>query len=106
MSQKYGPLVVSAQEIAPGTVTGAKISPTGVRTGSFAGRNGAGACTLTNAAVGMRVFALFRIDDASNAVGQEANFESTITVADQIQQSSASNLSAQKFVAFLIPASA
>jgi hypothetical protein len=60
------------------------------------GSNGAGACTLTGARVGDQVEGIVRID--SSPADASASFEATITVADQIQQSSASNLSAQTFL--------
>jgi hypothetical protein len=68
---------------------------------SFDGRNGAGACTATGAVIGDLVLAVFGITGgALGAAG--ASFQATITVADQIQQSSASNLSANDYVALLL----
>lgn len=61
----------------------------------FTGSNGAGACTLTGANVGDIVRGVIRVD--STPADNATNFETTITVANQIQQSSASNLSAQTF---------
>lgn len=65
----------------------------------FTGAAAAGACTLTGAAVGDRVVGCVNGTDLTD---DKANFEATITVADQIQQSSASNLSAKKFIVFII----
>lgn len=99
--------VVNAK-LGAAAVTGTKLAATGITSGSFDGRNGAGVCTLTGAAVGQRVLALFRIDAAAGALatGQSAAFEATITVAGQIQQSSASDLSTQDFVVILMPVAA
>lgn len=71
-----------------------------------AGRNGAGAVTLTGAVVGDRVFAVIGAPTAGGALSAagQAAFEAIITVADQVQQSSASNLSASTYVFILIPA--
>lgn len=60
----------------------------------FTGRNGAGSITVTGTAVGDRVILLTNLTD--EAAGGAA-FETTITVVNQIQQSSASDLSAKKF---------
>lgn len=66
---------------------------------AFTGRNAAGAITLTGAKVGDKVVGV--ADVAAGSVSAAASFESTITVADQIQQSSASNLSAVKYLVIL-----
>lgn len=66
----------------------------------FTGKNGAGACTLTGAAVGDKVCGMI-INETDISDGS-SSFESTITVADQIQQSSGSNLSAKQFTVMLI----
>lgn len=74
---------------------------TGIKTISFDGRNGAGACTATGAVVGMKVLAVFGI--TGSALGNAAaSFETTVTVTDQIQQSAADNLSANDYVAILL----
>jgi len=68
---------------------------------SFDGRNGAGACTLTGAAVGDRV--IFVTGLTGGSLGNaSASFESTITVINQIQQSSASDLSTRDYMALLM----
>lgn len=97
---------IATAKIAAGAVVGTKLAATGIASGSFTGHNNTGACTLTGATVGQRVLALFEIDTSSAATGVEASFESTITVADQIQQSSASNLSAKKYAVILLPVAA
>lgn len=103
MSQKIVASNVATGALDAGGVTPAKLATSGFVSGSFTGRNASGACTLTGAVVGQRVFMLVRIDDSATALstGQSAAFESTITVTNQIQQSSASDLSTQKFAIML-----
>lgn len=68
---------------------------------AFAGKNGAGACTLTGAKVGDLVQSVTGV--AAGTVGNQASkFETTITVADQIQQSDAGNLSANIYLVRLL----
>ena len=115
-ADKIAPGAVEASDVADGSiataklaasaVTGAKLNPTGTKSGSFTGSNGAGPVTLTGAVVGDRVLAVMRLDAAAGAVGQQAAFESAVTVNDQLQQTSASDLSLQTFSVILIPASA
>lgn len=66
----------------------------------FAGRNGAGAITVTSTpalAVGDIVTGVVR---ATGATDEESSaFQTKITVAGQIQQTSASNLSANNYFA-------
>ncbi len=62
---------------------------------AVAGHNGAGAVTLTGAKVGDKVVGVTQL--TTTFQDGKANFESTITVADQIQQSSATNFSAVVF---------
>lgn len=64
----------------------------------FTGKNGAGACTLTGALVGARVLGVVNLSTPADAA---SSFEGVITVADQIQQSSASDLSAVKYLVLL-----
>lgn len=67
---------------------------------SFAGKNGVGACTLVGVKVGDIVRSVTGI--AVGTVGdQSAKFEATITVADQIQQSNATDLSANIYLAYI-----
>ncbi len=64
------------------------------------GRNGAGAITATGAVVGDAVIGVAGL--TAGALGAAtASFESAITVADQVQQSSASNLSANDYLVVL-----
>lgn len=68
---------------------------------SFDGKNGAGACTATGAAVGDLVLYVVGITDG--ALGNaSASFESAVTVVNQIQQSAATNLSANDYLAVLL----
>ena len=68
---------------------------------TFVGHSGAGACTLTGAKVG-DVVASITGEATGTAGDQSAKFESTISVADQIQQSSATDLSANVYMVRLI----
>lgn len=64
------------------------------------GRNGAGAITATGAVVGDVVIGVAGL--TAGALGAAtASFESAITVVNQIQQSSASNLSANDYLVVL-----
>jgi hypothetical protein len=58
------------------------------------GRNGAGPCTLPSGRVGETVLGVVSLATASN---DSANFESTISAAGQIQQTSALNLSGNEY---------
>lgn len=65
---------------------------------AFSGHNGAGACTATGLVVGDRILSVTGL--ASGTVGdQSAKFESVVSVNDQIQQSSATDLSANVYMA-------
>lgn len=66
---------------------------------AFAGRNGAGAVTLTGAAVGDKVVGVANSTDGANGA---SSFEATITVANQIQQSSASDLTTKRYTVLLV----
>jgi hypothetical protein len=100
-------LATSAEAIA-GVDTGRVVTPAALQAVfgklkmiSFDGRNGAGACTATGAVDGDIVLAVFGI--TSGALGAaDASFEAIVTVDDQIQQSAATNLSANDFVALLL----
>jgi hypothetical protein len=58
------------------------------------GRNGAGAITYPSAQVGDTVFAVVNITSLGN---EGASFESRVSVAGQLQQTSALNLSANEY---------
>lgn len=62
------------------------------------GRNGAGSLTLAGTKVGDQVAFVYNITTPGDST---ANFESVITVAGAIQQSSASNLSAVNHLFFI-----
>lgn len=71
------------------------------KTVSFAGRNLTGACTLVGVKVGDVVVSVTGL--AAGTVGdQAAKFETTITVADQIQQSNNTDLSANIYLATIL----
>lgn len=99
---------VTTAKFAAGAVTLPKVTTTGIKTLAAAGRNGAGAITLTGAAVGDRVLTSFGAPTAGGALAAPAAgvFEAAITVVNQIQQASASDLSANTYVHILIPAAA
>jgi len=61
--------------------------------------NGAGSCVLPSAQVNDRVLAVINVQTGAN---ESSSFESTISKAGQIQQSSTSNLSANQYWAFTI----
>ncbi len=67
---------------------------------NFAGRNGAGGITLTGVRIGDTVSTVSGIIGVTG--DQSTAFESVITVDDQIQQLSASDLSAKWYRAFII----
>jgi hypothetical protein len=96
---KIGSGAVTAAKIGSGAVTAVKLVDAALKLSAFTGKNGAGACTLTGAKVGDVVAGVVCITDGDD---QAASFETTITVADEIQQSSASNLSAKKYSVLLI----
>lgn len=64
-----------------------------------AGSNGAGAVTFTGAKVGDAVSNVANMGDGTDAT---SSFESTVSVADQVQQTSVSNLSAKKILIVLL----
>lgn len=88
--------IATAVDSATGSngVGGTQLNATAMRFVAFTGKNGTGACTATGAAVGDKVIGIVNLTDGTTATSL---FESTITVANQIQQSSATDLSAKKF---------
>jgi hypothetical protein len=70
---------------------------------TFEGLSGAGSISLAGAAVGDTVTSLVGIVGATG--DQHTSFETVITVADQIQQSSTSDLSGKFYRALLTPLS-
>jgi hypothetical protein len=79
-------------------------APTMVTRYTFTGLNGAGACTLTGANVGDIVVQGFRSSGGAYAGVFATDFETVITVDDQIQQISIANLSGVTFALKLVPA--
>jgi hypothetical protein len=69
----------------------AALSGTSLKYLSFTGHNGAGACTVTGLSVGDTVVGVV---DLTAPGGASSSFEATVTIANQLQQSSATNLSA------------
>lgn len=107
--------VVTTVKILGANVTPPKLVGTGMKWGHYVARNGAGAITLTGAVVGDRVLGGWKSGDASdhNTAGEGSVattatfttlFEAAITVNDQIQQASASDLSDDKYTVILLPA--
>jgi hypothetical protein len=96
---KIKDLNVTTGKLAANAVTGPKLASGAFLSTVVTGHNGAGACTLTGAKIGDKVLMNVNISDATDA---QADFEATITVVDQIQQSSASDLSTKKFAVLLL----
>jgi hypothetical protein len=99
----------SAAETKAGSVADKVLSPSTLHAAlvnckvlTFTGHNLAGTCTLTGAAVGDKVIGVAGLTDMG---GADASFEATITVADQIQQSAASDLHAKNYLVMLLPIS-
>jgi len=80
-------------------VVKASALPFGV-TKTFTGLAAPGAVTLVGTVVGQKVFALW--DTAGAIPGAQADFESTISVAGQIQQTGGGDLSASQFDVILL----
>lgn len=87
-----------AATIGANKVTAAKIDPVALKLAAFAGRNLAGACTLTNTKLGDIVLGVV----CSDGTDGTALFEAVITVADQIQQVSATDLSTKNYSVLLL----
>jgi len=83
------------------TAANARAVLTGIKLMSFTGRDGAGACTAVGAVAGDKV--LYVAGLTTSALGNaSASFEATITVNDEIQQSSVSDLSTNEYMAALL----
>lgn len=98
-ASKLGSSSVSTVKIASDAVTGPKLSPTALKYSGFDGINGAGACALVGSKIGDKVVGVVNLTDGGDA---SADFESTITVVDQIQQSAVGDLSTKKFSVLLV----
>jgi len=90
---------VTTGKLATDAVTGVKLAVAALNFLGFAGKNGAGACTCTGAKVGDKVAGVVNLSDGGSAA---SSFESTITVANQIQQSAAGDLSTKNFSVLLV----
>lgn len=100
---------VTTAKVGAGAVTGAKLDLSGVKTLVAAGVAAAGPVTLTGAAVGDRVVSIFGTLTAGGPLVTKTvtQYETTITVANQIQQKAAAgDLSLSTFAFILIPAAA
>ena len=100
---------VTAAKLAPGAATLPKIDTTGIKCLGAVGKNGAGAVALAGAAIGDRLVAVIGAPTAGGALETKVpgtDFEAAVTVTDQIQQVSATNLSTKTYVFILIPAAA
>lgn len=73
-----------------------------VLTGVAAGSNGAGNVAVAGAVVGDTVVSVTNLSTPADA---SASFESTVSVAGNVKQTSASNLSGSTFLFLLIPRS-
>jgi len=100
--------LATAAEAIAGSDTARAVTPAGVAAVTakmdiilFAGHNLAGACTMTGVKVNDVVLSVTGI--AVGDVGDKAAlFETAITVADQIQQVSATDLSAHIYIALIL----
>jgi hypothetical protein len=73
------------------------------------GNNGAGACTAEGTEVGDQLLAIFGAPTAGGAMLVKVpgtDFEATVSVANELQQRAATNLSADTFVGLFVPAPA
>lgn len=90
---------VDSAALAADAVTIGKLAPAAFRLLHFTGHNLAGACTATGAKVGDVVLA---VNTTAGTLAGRGSFEATITVADQIQQSAAVDLSAAQYDLLLL----
>lgn len=112
---------VTGASLTAASVALTKVSPTNRKTAIFRGKASAGAITgLTGLAVGDRVESVTLLGTAADKLlsvlsantgnatitQPDSRFETSITVTDQLQQASASDLSASLFLLTVIPAAA
>jgi hypothetical protein len=95
---KLASSAVETAKIATGAVTGAKIAAAALEQFMVTAGNGSGARTMTGAAVGDKVVAVMNITDGTD---NSADFEATVTVTDQIQQT-ATNIDNDKCIVTVI----
>lgn len=101
---KLNDAAVTTQKMGAAAATLPKVSFAGLKVLRFDGINGAGAVTLTGAAVGDRVVAILGtvVTSGVSIVGG-ADFESVISVVDQIQQAATGDLSDNDYWVLLAP---
>lgn len=100
--------LATAAEALAGTDTARAVTPAGLQgaidkqTGlTFMGRSGSGACTLSGVKVNDIVLSVTGISGSPIVGDQSSKFESTISVADQIQQSNTGDLSANMYFTYI-----
>lgn len=100
-------LATEAEALA-GTDTARAVTPKGlvdtianVELIAFAGHNGAGACTATGLKVNDVILSVTGVV-AADVGDQSANFETVVTIADQIQQTAAGNLNTKVYMALVL----
>lgn len=98
---KINAAAVTTAKLASGAVTGAKLNLGSLEVFQAAGRNGSGAISTSGTAVGDRVIAVLC---TTGNTASASLFESTVTVVNEIQQSSASDLSSSRFIFLTLPA--
>jgi len=98
----------SDAETITGTATDVAVTPAGLGAAlarleliAFSGRNLAGACVATGLKVNDVIYSVTGVV-AADVGDQSALFESIVTVADQIQQVSATDLSAKVYHALVL----
>jgi hypothetical protein len=100
---------IETAKLDAGAATLPKVGFAGLKVLAAVGSNGAGSITLTGTVVGDRLVAVFGAPTAGGAMLPEivgTDFESVVTVVDEIQQSTADNLSANTYIFLLAPAAA
>lgn len=108
MSSALGAGTVGTTQLAAGAATLPKVDFTGLKVLAHAGVSSAGAVTLTGAAIGDRVVAIFGALTAGGALLAKipgTDFEATISVGNQVQQL-VDSLNSTTFVFILAPATA
>ena len=98
-----GAAAVATANLAAGAVTAPKLNLAGLKVIQASGVAAAGPVTTTGTAVGDRIIAVLC---TSANTASAALFQTTVTVINQIQQSSATDLSASRFIFLLLPAAA
>lgn len=98
--------LATSAETKTGTDTARAVTPKGladalalVKFYTFAGVAAAGPVTVTGVKVGDVITSVINVTDTADA---SASFETAVTVNDQVQQSSASDLSTKKFQAVIL----